>query len=294
MPWHYLGAKWKSVPRRGLICRVSNHLLYLMLQVSQRSTLPCIFISDFNCKLEELAIWPSLQQHGWVDIALHFQNLTGLEPEPTWNGQTRIDFALVPNQIPPWFRNLEINHDTISYHSKLILTFESSGGPIFRTLWKSCRDSLGLIGDRKVEDIEVTPCDWNWLDDCIRLGNVTSACKAFTNNFEDWLRQVHSHIANPFPIKAFLGRGNPSKIQKPIYLPVIPQSRREEETPIADDAPIRLRQQVKQSRRILSCTQQLQNYAETNSQNSLLAAHSTWVAVLHAKGFPGGFAHFCS
>ena len=280
----------------GLVLQAesTNHLLYIMLQLAQRSTLPCVFIGDFNCKLDELAIWPSLQQHGWVDIAVHFQNLTGHEPEPTWNGQTRIDFALVPHQLIPWFRNLEVDHDTISDHSKLILTFDSPGGPIFRTLWKTCRDSLGLIGDRKVADIEVTPCDWSWFDECIRRGDVTCACKAFSTNFEDWLRQIHSHIANPFPVKAFLGRGNPCKIQKPIHLPVIPQSRRGEEVPIADDAPIRLRQQVKQLRRILSCTQQLQNHIATNSENSLSAAHSTWVAVLHAGGFPGGFAHFCS
>ena len=280
----------------GLVLQAesTNHLLHLMLQTSCKSTLPCVFIGDFNCKLEELAIWPSMQQHGWVDVAIYFQSLTGIEPEPAWNGQTRIDFALVPNQLLPWFRNLEVDHDTISDHSKLIRTFEVPGGPNFRTIWKSCRDSLGLIGNKTVDDLTIAPRSWDTFHDFISRGDVGSACKAFTCNFEDWLRLVHSHLGSAFPVKAFLGRGKAATIQEPIHLPVIPQPRQGEDVPIADDAPIRLRQQVKQLRRIMSSLQQLQNFVNTNSQNSLMAARSTWFAVTHAKGFPGGFVGFCS
>ena len=279
----------------GLVLQAesTNHLLYLMLQHSQRSTLPCVFIGDFNCKLDELAIWPVMQQHGWVDIAVYFQGMTGIEPQPTWNGQTRIDFALVPNQLLPWFRNLELDHDTISDHSKLILTFDVPGGPNFRTVWKTCRDSLGLVGDKTLNDLHIVPHKWQFFHDSISQGDVESAYKAFTQNFEDWIRLVHSKLGSTFPVKAFVGRGSPARIQRPIHLPVIPSPREGETIPSSDDAPIRLRQQVKQLRRVTTSMQQLANFVNTNSLNSLLSAQSTWVAVLNAKGFPGGFSAFC-
>ena len=279
----------------GLVLQAetTNHLLYLMLQHSQMSTLPCVFIGDFNCKLDELAIWPVMQQHGWVDIAVYFQGMTGIEPQPTWNGQTRIDFALVPNQLLPWFRNLELDHDTISDHSKLVLTFETPGGPNFRTIWKTCRDSLGLIGDRTLDELSIAPSKWESFRISIFQKDVESANKAFTSNFEDWIRLAHSSLGSTFPVKAFLGRGKPVRIQRPMHLPMIPSPRQREATPISDDAPIRLRQQVKQLRRVTSSMQQLAGFVNTNSPNSLMAAQSTWFAVTHAKGFPGGFPAFC-
>ena len=152
-----------------------------------------------------------------------------MEPEPTWNGQTRIDFALVPNQLLQWFRNLEVDHNTISDHSRLIMTFEDPEGLVFRSIWKTFRDSLGLYGENTFGDLTVTSPTWSDFQEAIRDGNVEAASSAFTTNFESWLGQMYSHIVCTFPLRSFMGRGKPTKVSKPLHTPMVSSSRHGEE-----------------------------------------------------------------
>ena len=63
---------------------MTNELLCHALATVKHSSLPCVVMGDFNCPLDELAIWPDLFQRGWVDCAAHHFYLTGQPPAMTF------------------------------------------------------------------------------------------------------------------------------------------------------------------------------------------------------------------
>ena len=75
---------------------MTNDLLRSILGSVAHSTLPCLIMGDFNCPLEELVSWPSMQLHGWVDAA-------------TWNetlGRTGEKRALILFWCRPSFADI--------------------------------------------------------------------------------------------------------------------------------------------------------------------------------------------
>ena len=65
-----------------------------------------------------------------------------------------------------------------------------------------------------------------------------------------------------------------------------------DQTPPVDDAPTKLRQHIRQCRRVSSALEQLLSYTRTRSESALEAALETWSAVIHAPGFQGNFTTF--
>ena len=62
---------------------LTNQLLSACLKFVPQSTIPCVFLGDFNCDLQELSSWKMLQDKGWVDSALLQSSRDGKPPLPT-------------------------------------------------------------------------------------------------------------------------------------------------------------------------------------------------------------------
>ena len=123
-------------------------------------------------------------------------------------------------------------------------------------------------------------------------GTVEEVFQRFVTNFEDMLSWAHSSCTSLFSVKKFLGRSRPKKILQPMHAPVVRAPRHGEPVPLVDDAPTKLRQHIRQCRRVASAMEQLLSYTRTRSESALEAALKTWYAVTHAPGFKGGFATF--
>ena len=93
---------------------LTNQLLSACLKFVSQSTIPCVFLGDFNCELQELSSWKMLQDRGWVDSALLQSSRDGRPPLPTWKSYSRIDYILLPRSLVPYFHLYKNEPDTVS------------------------------------------------------------------------------------------------------------------------------------------------------------------------------------
>ena len=270
---------------------MTNDLLRSILGSVAHSTLPCLIMGDFNCPLEELVSWPSMQLHGWVDAATWNETLTGLAPQMTYRGETRIDFILVSPELRRYWQQFECIPDTVSDHAQLELYLQIPAITPTVLRWKTCRDSAVVLS-------EAYKAGWDSSTFTPRLSvskdqdDVQQAFQNFVVNFEDMVRSAHACCNSLLPVKNFLGRSRPKKIHQPLHAPVVRTPRHGEHVPQVDDAPTKLRQHIRQCRRLSSALEQLISYTRTQSESALQAALETWQAVLHAAGFEKGFKTF--
>ena len=103
--------------------RLMDDLLNSTMEHVLCSSLPCFIVGDFNCPLEDLSFWTQLESRGWKDANKMAKDLTGCPLYPTWKGQTRIDFVLVP-QLQGYFQSFFHTDETVSDHSFVAADFD--------------------------------------------------------------------------------------------------------------------------------------------------------------------------
>ena len=270
---------------------MTNELLISALVSVAHSTLPCVIIGDFNCPLDELSIWPSLQLRGWVDAASWNEMVTGIAPAMTYRGETRIDFILMSPSLCRFWDNFECRPDAVSDHAQLELCLQIPGSLPRVLRRKACRDSEALL--RQAREAGWDPSTFSPRKQTLHShSHVEQMYMDFVSNFEDMISEAYGYCHSLLPLKNFKGRSRPKKILQPTHAPVVKNPRQREPTFPVDDAPTKLRQHIRQCRRVSSAFEQLLSYTRTNAERALEAALETWYAVVHAPGFDGGFTKF--
>ena len=110
--------------------------------------------------------------------------------------------------------------------------------------------------------------------------------------------KAHQRTSQDTPVRQFLGRSQPKIVSQQLHAPVVPNSRHGEPQFPFDDAPICLRQRIRQARRIKTVISQLQNVHRLDDADRRRLAYEavtqTWVAVVRSTGFQGGFLKFAA
>ena len=176
-------------------------------------------------------------------------------------------------------------------HAKLELQLEFPGHTPKVQRWKTSRDSevvfqQALAGGWSC-DITFPP-----FKPILRCMDVDAAYNHFVANFELMIQKAYEYIPTLLPLKHFLGRARPKKILQPLHAPVVRKPRQGEITTQVDDAPTRLRQNIRQCRRIATVIEQMKCHTRTLSESAKTAALETWQSVIDSPGFPGGFRKF--
>ena len=273
----------------------TNQLLTRTLDYVAKSTLPCVFLGDFNCDLEELSAWKLLHDRGWQDAAVLQQSKDGKEPLPTWKSYSRIDYILLPPSLIPHFRRYSNVPDTVSDHSQISVVLGLPGTPLPRQVWKPCRDMRSFVEPQGWHDTDWAHLDWTGFHLKVCQRDVEGAYKSFCLLYETMIAEARRRLSVEIPLQQFQGRSSPKIVPKAVHAPVIRQPRHGETTFQVDDAPTVLRQRIRQARRIQSLQGQLEHCLlrdAENAQASLEAARNTWYAVMFSSGFPPNFPAF--
>ena len=186
--------------------RATNELLRFLLPQILASSLPCFIAGDFNCPLETLEIWSTLQSLGSVDANQIFHDSTGFPLMPMWKGQTRIDFILVPPSLITFYFTIFYHTDaTVSDHSFIAANLELPGVPPVVQVWKTCKDarSLGINLQQALGEVER---NWEAFDLAISLGRTKDALKASPSSMKNPWQRWWLHLAP--------SRENPSKVDR--------------------------------------------------------------------------------
>ena len=260
---------------------LTNQLLEDLDKHIYQSSIPCIIMGDFNVSLDQLPAICRLTRRGWWDAAELYCSQTGIEPEPTWNHQSRIDFIVISPALVPLFRSLLTKQDAVSDHANVTCVLSIPDGIRYNVIWKRCKDSGQL--NLHSQDEELQHIDWGQFTNWINTKNVEQAYKAFCINFDTAIEIASTTLGiNPGP---FRGRKKAKKIQEIPSLPVIRRSRVGEPQPCQDDSPLWYRQHIRQIRRLHAVLGQIRAAVRQQSESAMYAANSTWTSVLRANSF---------
>ena len=276
--------------------QATNTLLCRLLGMVAQSSIPCFFAGDFNCQLDDLSWWQVLQSKGWSCAAQLQSQRDGKPIQPTWNSQSHIDFLLIPPQMLPFFQSYHNNPDTVSDHSQITATFSVPGPCPLRQGWKTCRDSRSIVqaGGWLLEDY--SGLEWHSFTQAVSSRDIDKAYSVFCANFETMVGNAHKRSSDDTPARQFMGRAHPKIVSQPLHAPVVPKARNGDYQPDHDDAPICLRQRIRQARRVKTAIAQMRNLLRLDdTERRRLASEAlmqTWVSVLRSTGFPEGFQTF--
>ena len=194
----------------------TNQLLTRVAKYVAESTLPCVFVGDFNCDLSELSAWKLLQDKGWVDSALLQQARDGKEPQPTWKSYSRIDFVLLPPALVPFFQAYQNFPDTVSDHSEVQVNLEVPETRIHRHVWKPCRDMRSFVESEGWQETDFAEIDWRRFHEQVCNKEVDAAYDTFCKNFEDMVAEARNRLGLDIPLQQFQV-GPPPKLSQGLF-----------------------------------------------------------------------------
>ena len=276
--------------------QATNNLLSRLLGIVAQSSIPCVCAGDFNCQLDDLSWWQVLTTQGWTCAASLQSQRDGKPIQPTWNSLSHIDFILMTPQLIPFFTKYYNEPDTVSDHSLITAQFSIPDSCPMRHVWKTCRDSRSIVCTSGWHEDDHLHIDWQSFHRAVSSRDVDKAYTIFCTNFEIMIGKAHQRTSEDTPIRQFFGRSQPKIVSQPLHAPVVPRARQGDLQTQFDDAPICLRQRIRQARRIKTVIAQLQHVVRLDDAHRRRLAYEavtqTWVAVVRSTGFRGGFLNF--
>ena len=163
---------------------------------------------------------------------------------------------------------------------------------------ETCRDFRAIVHASGWHEDDYSQIDWQGFQQAIFSKDVDKAYASFCTNFENMVCKAHQRTSQDTPVRQFLGRTQPKIVSQQLHAPVVPNSRHGEPQFPFDDAPICLRQRIRQARRIKTVISQVQNVHRLDDADRRRLAYEavtqTWVAVVRSTGFQGGFLKFAT
>ena len=242
---------------------------------------PRVIIGDFNQLsgvLPQETIWA---QHGFVEVQQFAQAAWGKPIQPTCKGSTTKDFIWVSRELLPYLEDVCLDHHLFSDHAVLMAQFKQLKIPSPVRIWKKpvplpWQDIQGVLPD------SVSPS--NHLD-------TTQLARSIAQRLEDQVDSALKSVGKPGLLPLHRGRSQSTPV-KQCSIQLCPQrtSRTGEFQPSFVGENFQHALWLKQVRRMHSLVKLL----VSKTWDSLKAdhAHSLWMAIRSAQGFPGGFSSF--
>ena len=114
---------------------VTDSLLNEAIMHLSKMTGPRYLAGDFNHDLDDLPCIGTLKAMNFVEVQdLHFQ-LTGVNPQPTSKRKVRRDFLFISAELIPFFRGVQIDHDSWIDHATIVAEFSGDQHDLVRFPW---------------------------------------------------------------------------------------------------------------------------------------------------------------
>ena len=269
----------------------NNKLLSEVLERASARSGPAAILGDVNMCIEDLAIWAQMRSMGWVDLAVHQASIDGAAPSPTFGEISRLDYVLVNPLLLQQFQSFQVSTQPETDHKTVWASFSQHQSTTIR-----CPKLANDLRSTQLQPHQLQSCDplpslIQKLDSALEDQNVEAAWSSFAAAFEQAAdRAARLSGKGPLPT-SHRGRGSFHLQNIQAHEPVIKHARHGEFEPSGEESTVKLRQRVRQIRRVSTLVSQLNSIAssEVHSPKTTIAAADTWRAVVNAKGFQPSF-----
>ena len=260
---------------------------------------PTIIMGDLNAPLEKVPTWKLMQECGFFDAAFEAASRQGVEPSPTCRDATRYMFILCSSAFRP---NL-VDCDTLPDY-----LFDSH--PALRASFslKPLKQAVARLSYPQSLDAEFF--DYAWLEheasckqealdakvlQCLEHDDPDSAARVWTQASENLLCNALCDATGHKKTACANQRGRASLVYACADPPAIPCCRKARDSdfePSGQWHNVRLRQRLRQVRRVQSLCRQVQAWEKSPSAIKSFKCHELWKCILQSTGFKGGFGKF--
>ena len=260
----------------------TDELLSLLTErIVFQSNGPRAIIGDFNQLagvLPQEAIWA---QHGFVEVQSFAQAAWNKPIQPTCKGSTTKDFIWVSRELLPYLEDVYLDQHLFSDHAVLMAQFKQMKIPPPVKVWKKpvplpWSDIQGALAD--------SPSPDHGLD-------TSQLAMSIAQRLEDQCDTALKAAGKPGLLPLHRGRSQSTPVKR-CCIQLCPQksSRQGEFQPSFVGENFQHALWLKQVRRMHSLVKLL----DSKTWDNLKAdhAHSLWMAIRSAQGFPGGFSSF--
>eukprot|EP00438_Fugacium_kawagutii_P024655 Skav213934 [mRNA] locus=scaffold2679:137352:142349:+ [translate_table: standard] len=259
---------------------------------------PAIVLGDFNADLDQCAGWQFMVSQGWVDAAAFDATRRGELPSATCRNKTRKTFILINQLLLASLTHCDVV-ETFDFdsHPLLVADFDLDVATGQRKVWSLTKTTDGLFFDD-----ELLRSAWDSaqstrgakFEDAMRKNDITEAWRQVNLTFDDTIQAAcvsTDGTLRRLP-RGCLGRGRKGVIKTvPSSAPHVRSDRQGGYDPKVVQAPVAIRRNVRQVRRLQSLLGQLTARARKGLQYPQ-DAHSVWKAIFTCPGYHKSFATF--
>jgi exonuclease III len=265
-----------------------NNLLTMTLQQASSIPLPYVICGDFNMELADLPIWEVYTQKGCQDlIEIHRQKF-GCEMQPTCQGVTRPDNAIISRQLLPHVGIIKVlSPEWFATHCPVMFSLQLPQPQLFKTTLKLPQ---------------------SWVDFGIEMHDLQ---KAYNDNqhipkattLEAWGQKLETLVDTSIHTtshhghgqthlrKAYRGRCQPRlPVKTPVYS-AVKKARQGDFDPIYEVNRMATKRQIKQLRRLQSLYRRLNKIESTAdlSETYVAETQQEWITILKSTAFGAPF-----
>ena len=241
--------------------------------------IPTIVTGDFNCDLQQLQCWEKAVTLGFVDVGLQIATLNNQEPQPTYRGESRLDYLVLNRIAIQALQSFDVDPKGFTDHAVLHAQFNWDALAKPQPTWTFSHDLAQLQSlHEPMQNTSFIDSEVAAFDEARVSGSPQHLLTAFTTAFEAKLQRVHQCIMHaPLP-STYLGRGS-GKIQltKPQRVTVCRTTKQ------ATD-----RCQLSYRFKTLDRVRELLHY--TLKGHAIATRWRTWNKILKSQGFSPDFA----
>ena len=293
----YVQVLWKS---SWFVC---ESLLSTAMRMAMETELPTIIAGDLNHKPETLPTWTTMQKHGWRHTFELYQEKYGTQMPYTYLQTSWPDMMMISPHLLHLVEDITVDQSGwVAGHHPLSLKLTLPSKPGTKTTWRQPQSWLPYGPPTKLIEkyYSRSPPAPHLLEEA-GIGP-SIAFKNWAESIEKAvgaaIHEQHELQPEQQPYSA-LPRNAHGRCQLP-KLVSVPQQRSIKPawnghyTPSLNTAPIRVRQQTRQIRRVQSLKARVGKLATYTWiwPNTWEQLHEEWRAILSGPGYQGGFPHW--
>ena len=281
----------------------TNQLLRHAVDRALQSTFPTIIAGDWNHHPESLDEFRFLQSKGYRSIEQLYLEKYGEVMPCTFKNATRNDVAVISPSLVKLVSSIHVDkRQLFAGHNPLVFTLTIPGEPLckqqcrFPDSWLSYQPDQKLVADCYTFSVEKLPPEsFDAQQPDIQVDHaLTRWSQAVEKAVSAAISFQHQSDPEKFPMSKLpcssRGRCKPMKVVQTPFSRTISKAWDGQYTPAIDKAPMKLRQQTRQLRRIQSLNQRLQKWqCRKLPPEVFVQLMDEWFAILNSSGFPMGF-----
>ena len=259
-----------------------NQILFEeIFQQAASFALPTLVTGDFNHDFEQSTVWQHYSNLKFVDMARHFSMLAGRQPDPTYRGQSRLDYCICNVSALRCVEAFHVDPRGFTGHASLRVSFQFPTQIPSKVVWCMPTD---LAQDQdllhKLSSIPVDPQQCELFRNAILDEDLDKALSVFAKSFEESCDKSSLALGHGRLQQKFLGRARCK------FKSVQPYFR----CSVSGDV-LTGQIQFRKRQRAIRWFRELTR-ASCHAESFRASHVILWTKILHAKGFPGGFAHW--